>query len=355
LYLALGDKDSAMTTRRGVVPEYAEKSYLNARSTKRLQIKSKAASFCQHIITHPPEKRMLTTPKSNLVPTSRPEFRATATESRGSFVSVLNDGAFWFDGYNSVIVDRNEQVLREHIKGNPYVVAEAAKFGYDRKLSGTACFLDARSSSIYYHWMMDVLPKFLLLEAAGIRLQSIDYFVVRCASKFQLQTLEILGVPKERIVSTRPEAFTRCEKLIVPFLKHDRGDRFYNGMGLGMSRWVPQWLKSVFITTSGPAGRRLYLSRKAGTSRSVTDEPLLIQALLTRNFECVLLEELNVHEQANLLASASVVVLKFSVTMWSLVTGRWPNLQTLITTLTLLAPQGKRLHKILSQMKICPA
>ena len=303
-----GDDDLADSCRRAVVPESDEKRYFNARYIKKSIITAKSASNGRHLRAYHPESIFLNTPKSNTSPKKRPEFRATQTESRGSFVSSLNDAAFWFDGFNTVVKDKKRNLLKEHIKGSACVVTDSAKHRPEQILDGTVCFLDARSSAIYYHWMIDVLPKFAVLAAAGIELASIDYFVVRCRSEFQEQTLKQLGVPLDRVIDPWNDGFTRCSKLFVPFLKHDRGDRFYNGLGLGMARWVPKWLKEVFLEENPVCQQKIYISRASRGTRSPAGEQALIVQLQDRGFTSVTLENLSVSEQAITLASAKIVV-----------------------------------------------
>ena len=308
VYDALGDPESATACRRGVIPEKAEYTYFNAASNNGRFVSSRRASNSQHRKTHRPEKVALPSPQSNGQPNARPEFRATHTESRGSFVSTLTQGSVWFDGYNTVVMDCKDNIVKEHVKGNAHLVTDTARLRPKRRLTGRVCFLDARSASIYYHWMIDVLPKIALLEEAGIPLNSIDHFMVRCDSAFQRQTLEHLGIPIEKVVSPWNDGLTTCQTLIVPFLKHDRGDRFYNGLGLGMARWVPQWLTTRFVNSSTPSSVKLYISRSNRGTRTPIDEHQLVAALESRSFQCVTLESMTVVEQANLLSNASVVV-----------------------------------------------
>ena len=308
VYDALGDPESATACRRGVIPEKAEYTYFNAASNSGRFVSSRRASNSQHRNTHRPEKVALPPPQSNGQPNARPEFRATHTESRGCFVSTLTQGSVWFDGYNTVVMDSRDNVVKEHVKGNAHLVTDTARLRPKRRLTGRVCFLDARSASIYYHWMIDVLPKIALLEEAGITLDSIDHFMVRCHSAFQRQTLEHLGIPIEKVVSPWNDGLTTCQTLIVPFLKHDRGDRFYNGLGLGMARWVPQWLRTRFVNASNAPSQRLYISRSNRGTRAPIEEPRLMESLERRGFQCVTLESMSVMEQANLLSSANLVI-----------------------------------------------
>lgn len=310
VYEAMGDSQSAILCQRGVVPESAEERFFNAKKANLKRVSAQRASNNQHYKLFSPEKVQLTSPVSNAESRKRPEFRARHTESRGSFVSVLAQGSLWFDGVNTLVRDSRNRVLKEHARGSSVVVNDVSRLRPEITLDGTVCFIDAPSSPIYYHWMMDVLPKMALIRKAGIDIGSIDFFIVRCTSEFQRQTLQHLGIPLERVIPPAPDQTTRADKLIVPYLKHDRGDRIYNGLGLGMARWVPAWLSQTFVSgASKPStSSRLYISRSQRGTRAPEDEARLIGALQQRGFDSVALEDLTVLQQADLMASASVVV-----------------------------------------------
>lgn len=310
VYDALGDPDSALLCRRGVIPECAEAEFFNAKALNIKRVAARYASSNRHHEIHGPEKMALPVPVSNVDSKLRPEFRARHTESRGNFVSVLGGGAVWFDGFNTIVRDSRRRILKEHVKGNCTVVADVCRMRPEKALQGTVCFLEARSSSIYYHWMIDVLPKLALVKAAGIDLDSIDHFVVRCESGFQHETLQHLGVPLERVIPPANDQMMCADTLIVPFLKHDRGDRIYNGLGLGMASWVPAWLSQAFVPAAAQTskGSRLYISRSKSGTRTTTGEEELVNELQKRGFTSVTLEHLSVVQQAQLMATATMVV-----------------------------------------------
>lgn len=310
VYEAMGDSSSATLCHRGVVPESAEKEFFNSKKAKIKLVTARRASTSQHHGIYSPEKIDLPIPVCNADPRQRPEFRATNTESRGSFVSALDQGSLWFDGFNILVKDSRGRILKEHLKGNPYVVADVARKRTKKRMAGTVCFIDARSSSIYYHWMIDVLPKIALIKSAGIDINSIDYFIARCTSEFQRQTLQHLGIPLDRVIPPDETQMVLADKLIVPYLKHDRGDRLYNGLGLGMARWVPAWLSQTFVsgTNEETTPEKIYISRAQRGTRAPENEGQLVAELQDRGFKSVALEELSVTQQANLMANARIVV-----------------------------------------------
>ena len=181
-------------------------------------------------------------------------------------------------------------------------------------LPGIACFLDTRSSSIYYHWMLDLIPKFGILEKSGISISDIDWFIVDASSRFQTETLTTLGVSTDKLITTRGKRFFTADKLINPHLKNDLGEKLYSGLGIGLAGWVSDFLKQIFLekrpygSYQGAFGRRLFISRRKASSRRLVNEPQLFEYLSKQGFECLMLEEMTVLEQAAAFNCAEAIV-----------------------------------------------
>jgi len=309
-YTQLGQPENASLCYRGIVPDDANDRWLRAAAR---QSRIQDAADCRDVTVLPAlpaESIPLTSPARNNAELSFPQFHHTATEAQASFCSVIDNGEIWFDGFNTVALDADGLLLEPHIKGNEYLVMSALEAREPTKLDGTACFLDARSSPIYYHWMLDVLPKLHCLQASGIPLQSIDQFIVKATSTFQLDTLLQCGIDLSRIEFAEHEQHYTADTLIVPFLKNDLGQRIPTGLGVGAASWIPRWLQSVFVSTASTAPRseRLYVTRATRGTRQIDNEDRLINALEQRGFTVVALENLSVPQQADLLHSCEWVV-----------------------------------------------
>ncbi|MEE9322804.1 MAG: glycosyltransferase family 61 protein [Granulosicoccus sp.] len=305
-----GDEAAASLCYRGVVPDHINAFFFASEHCSGRLIPAKSGSDTTHLPAFGREAQTLPPPVRNAVTDQYSQFNWQRTESSGAFVSVIAQGQLWFDGSNTLVTDSKRQILAEHIKGNAWFADHAATFHHPRKLPGTVCFLDARSSSIYYHWMIDVLPKLAVLEAAGIALHDIDVFVVNATSSFQKATLAHLGVSADRIVVREGVQHWQAERLLVPYLKHDIGERVYRGLGIGIASWVPRWLKQSFapLTPNAESTGRLYISRAQRASRGIADEAALIVELEARDFKVVQLETLTVLQQAELLSRCKVVL-----------------------------------------------
>jgi capsular polysaccharide biosynthesis protein len=161
----------------------------------------------------------------------------------------------------------------------------------------------------YGHWMLDTLPRFALLEKSGI---AWDKLIAPQATRFQRDTLQLLGVDASRIIAER-DLHIEAARLLVPTLP---------GLPGNPPRWVCDFLRSRFLPLAPPStrsDRRIYISREKAKTRHVLNERQLTQALEARGFERVPLEDLPFLEQVRLLNEASIVVSPHSTGLTNLV------------------------------------
>ena len=311
VHAAAGDEESALRCHRGAMPEADEARYLDAPLHAARARSLQSPGDVRTRPAHDAERVPLTPPNGLHRADALPQFRYESTDARASFVTEIEGGEVWFDGFNTLVMDRGRRIVGPSSKGNAALARAAALPCEPLALAGTACFLDARSAPIYYHWMLDVLPKLEVLESAGIALDDIDHFVVRADAAFCRETLRRCGIDPERVVTPPDGMHVSADRLLVPWLKNALGARVNRGLGLGLASWIPAWLRARFVTaatTAEPAGERLYISRAKRGTRGVLAEDELVSALAERGFRTVCPEEHPVAEQAAMFDRASVVV-----------------------------------------------
>lgn len=311
---ASGAQDDASSCYRGALPDSITEKYFNSAN-----IADRVQSFAEcndvaYLHGFDEERISLNAPKRNVVNKKYNQFSYKETFARAAFCTVADEGSVWFDGVNIVALDRQSSIIKEQTKGNIFSSYHAINTANPRILKGTACFLDGRSSSIYYHWMLDILPKIGVMKAAGIKLDEVDHFIVLARSKFQLETLRACGIREEQVVSAKDSTLYKANKMIIPNLKNDQGEKIYHGLGVGLSSAVPRFLQEVFsgVQTSVDEEEsrkiRVYISRSTRGSRNIANEPDLIRALEERGFQTVEFERLSVSGQAELMSRAEIVV-----------------------------------------------
>ncbi|NMG57472.1 glycosyltransferase family 61 protein, partial [Geitlerinema sp. P-1104] len=171
-------------------------------------------------------------------------------------------------------------------------------------VEGTVAVLTGLSANVYFHWMVDVLPRLDILRCSGFPEAEIDWFYVNSIAKpFQRDTLERLGIPGDRILESDRHPHLQATRLVVP--------SFAGPIGWATGESI-EFLRSQFLPSQpSPApisAKRLYISRKTAQYRRVINEPQLMQRLQQQGFQVIALENYSVTEQAQLFANAELIV-----------------------------------------------
>jgi capsular polysaccharide biosynthesis protein len=172
------------------------------------------------------------------------------------------------------------------------------------KIEGKVAVLSTLSGNVYFHWMIDLLPRIEILRRSLIDLAEIDWFVVNSHNlPFQKETLNILGVPAHKILTSDQHPHIQADHLIVP--------SFANYLGY-LPDWGIQFLRETFMTadvlkrTGWP--KRIYINRDGAKYRQVLNEEALVKYLEKYGFVSVALETLTLADQIALFAEAEVII-----------------------------------------------
>jgi tetratricopeptide (TPR) repeat protein/capsular polysaccharide biosynthesis protein len=175
-------------------------------------------------------------------------------------------------------------------------------------MDGSVAVLSGLSGNVYFHWMVDVLPRLEVLRHQGINWTDIDWFMVSsCRSPFQQKTLEILGIPQHKILESDRYPHIQAERLVVP--------SFAGHLGW-LSDWALRFLRKSFLSkalTALPSNsqvypERIYISRAKAKYRKIFNESAVIDILAKYGFISVALESMSFLEQVALFANAKAIV-----------------------------------------------
>jgi capsular polysaccharide biosynthesis protein len=181
------------------------------------------------------------------------------------------------------------------------------------EIDGTVAILSGLSGHVYFHWLVDILPRWELLRLSGIDLTKIDWFVVNSLRQpFQRETLEYLGIPERKIIESDRHPHIQAQQLVVPS---------FPGFLGWLSPWALQFLRSQFLgffghglevseashnTSNYP--ERIYISREKAQYRRVINETEVWETLEKFGFVKIFLESYSVREQIRLFAQAKIIV-----------------------------------------------
>lgn len=172
-----------------------------------------------------------------------------------------------------------------------------------KQIDGSVAVLSGLSGNVYFHWMVDVLPRIELLRLSGRDLAAIDWFLVNsCQHQFQRESLRILGIPEEKVLESDRLPHIQATELIVPSFA-------------GYLGWPPGWamdflrrefLKGIIPSSSYP--KRIYISRSKARYRRVLNEEDVVEVLEQFGFVSILPESMSLAEQIAHFYHAEVIV-----------------------------------------------
>jgi capsular polysaccharide biosynthesis protein len=170
-----------------------------------------------------------------------------------------------------------------------------------RRVAGEHCSLISPWSGNYFHWMIDCLPRFAVLEAVG--LDHVPLIVPARPTAFQRDSLRALGVELERTTPFLGE----YDHLVPDCLIWASPVAPVNFPSPFLVDWLRSKLRSSAGMDSAPTARRRLLVSRRGVRRLANEEELL-RALEPLGFELLAPEQLTLTDQVRAFAEAEMIV-----------------------------------------------
>jgi tetratricopeptide (TPR) repeat protein/capsular polysaccharide biosynthesis protein len=172
-----------------------------------------------------------------------------------------------------------------------------------QEVKGKVAVLSGLSGNVYFHWMVDVLPRIELLRRSGWELGEIDWFLVNSyRHEFQRESLRMLGIPEAKVLESDRFPHLQADELIVPSFAG------YLGWPSG---WGIDFLRREFLPGIGGRSnfpKRIYISRSKARYRRVLNEEDVVEVLAKYGFVSVLPELMSLEEQIACFAGAEAIV-----------------------------------------------
>lgn len=171
------------------------------------------------------------------------------------------------------------------------------------ELSGTVALLPLGGMN-YFHWIVDVLPAFGLIQKAGWSWTDIDYFLVHgyTGKPFQKDGLAALGIPAHKIINTaeKNNSYIQADQWVIPSLPGHPGY---------LTQWAADFSR-ILLTPNGsrPADQKIYISRRQARWRRVVNESEVTEYLQSQGFRIITMETLSLVEQITLMQSAKQII-----------------------------------------------
>ena len=245
-------------------------------------------------------------PSITLPPNPHEAFKVTPTREPESYIAIVSNARVWGSASTSAVITSNQKLVADISTGSAELIVLSEQLPPPVKIDGTVAFLSVQwAHNNYYHWMIDLISRFALLIHSGIPLESIDKFVVNThVLPYQKETLQLLGIPPNKIIQSSQTNHFQATTLIVPSPLHLEDFR--------SSQWVCSFLKSKFclpqFRENSTYAKRIYISRSQASYRQIINEEEMINFLAMYGFQKVTFESMSFAEQVACMAGAEVVI-----------------------------------------------
>jgi hypothetical protein len=162
---------------------------------------------------------------------------------------------------------------------------------------GKALLLGCGTGENYYHWLMESVPRWRILQAT--KYSEYDFILLPgLISPFEDEILDLLEVPSARRLRCSKHLIHQFERLVVPVMPFPHRQ---------VSAWVCAWVRSLF-PNDGSGPEKIFISRGGRSRRRLANEAELETRLHREGFISIQPERFSVAEQARLFSSAKCVV-----------------------------------------------
>ncbi len=242
-------------------------------------------------------------------------------------VYIINGGRLYTDRIHDTaaiienkIIEGPSFQLRENnnssIKNNSVFEKGTPRRLFNLKGTVLSLLTGGGGNNNYWHWLYDVLPRIELCAQAK-NLESIDYFLFpNLKNKFQIESLHVLNLPKEKLLSSEKFRHIKAEQLITtdhPYVFTN--DSHHDAQNV--PKWIVEWLRKKFLMNLNNQvknyPRKIYLDRSDSRSnvaglRSILNENSVRELLIKKNFTIVRLYDLDFLEQVRYFNNAEYIV-----------------------------------------------
>jgi len=242
-------------------------------------------------------------------------------------VFLVNQSRIYTDTINDTAIIQNNTLIEgpsfqiretvfESIKKN--IVLTKGTSRMKKKINGTLFSLltGGAGNFNYWHWLFDVLPRFKILQNI-LELDKVDFFLLpNLDKKFQKESLDIIGIPFEKRISSLKNRHIECEKIIItdhPYVIRNNATQEL----LDLPQWIIAWLKETFTKNlsleDSKFPKRIYIDRKDADPnikvlRKILNEEEVVSKLKAKEFKIITLSDYSISDQIKLFYNANNIV-----------------------------------------------
>jgi hypothetical protein len=214
-----------------------------------------------------------------------------------SFVATLTTGSVTHDA--GIVMNAGVAVLDDvsglgcasDVPTNPLRMSYLPR---PRQTPHTVAVLTTGQNQNYSHWLVEALPRLDLYERSGL---PIDRFYAPIHTRFQRETLELLGISRKCIVPATRQAHLAPARLVASSV--------HGSLSRVKTDFLFRRFTALVTPWAGPA-TRIFITRRG--ARSIVNEAEVLRALQPLGFVPCRLETMPLAEQVALFERAECVV-----------------------------------------------
>tara|TARA_Y100000590_G_scaffold462135_1_gene625472 strand:- start:766 stop:1842 length:1077 start_codon:yes stop_codon:yes gene_type:complete len=233
----------------------------------------------------------------------------------------INNGRIYTDYVENVAIINKNQIINhvsyQQIKGefkDPSfnVVLKNGTPKFKKKYQGTVFSLaqGASGNNNYFHWMFDILPRLILLEKF-YKLDDINYFYSPDIKQWQLSTLSIFNIKKNKLINSKKYKHITADKILA--ISHPW---YHKGYILDEAKYLPSWimndiyLKFYKHAEEFDCNDKIFIDRresKFSHCQIINDEEIK-DYLTKKGFSVYKISQLSFFEQIYLFQNAKIII-----------------------------------------------
>jgi len=206
-------------------------------------------------------------------------------------------------GSNGIIVTDDDYLITDlsrEFNQTKYSVLESMHLGKLLKLNANVAVITTAGSNVYYHWIFDILPRLYLLIKSDL-VEKIDFFIFpELKHSFQIQSLNLLNLPTEKIIQIKPKQQIKAKHLFVPSLPSHLGT---------VNQWSVDFLRKFFLQINYKSNKKkIFLTRKNAVGRRIINENELLELLKPLGFEVIDPGAYSFEQQIDIFANSDFII-----------------------------------------------
>jgi hypothetical protein len=252
------------------------------------------------------------------VPGSFPEVSGLVEFSPELTALIVPNGVLWNFEESSVAIQASTKNVIQDYSSKYCELVQYYSISFEDVLSSSRyvdgvvlSLLDDISPPNFCHWMVDVLPR---LAAVGHEISSSNFYVAtrELTQPYQLETLELCGVSRDRIIEVQRFEAVRAKTLLLTSDVRAMPHPCFKS-----APWAIDFLRSKIAVNSllkdkHPAligvGKKIYISRDDAPGRRIVNDVEVFTSLRELGFDRIVMSDLPFFAQVQCMAGATHIV-----------------------------------------------